>query len=99
MTIQKDAFYHYLAPISNHPELKQMRSVLMSRCTEVMQKAEKLKNHNMDYAYIWTDSRAEYMHYFLTYSRQLTQEVRTNLCLVFIKSSFECVIVKNFFTS
>ena len=75
MTIQKDAFYHYLAPISNHPELKQMRSVLMSRCTEVMQKAEKLKNHNMDYAYIWTDSRAEYMHYFLTYSRQLTQEV------------------------
>ena len=42
-----------------------------------MQKAEKLKNHNMDYAYIWTDSRAEYMHYFLTYSRQLTQEVCT----------------------
>ena len=68
-----------------------MRSVLMSRVTEVMQKAEKLKNHNMDYAYIWTDSRAEYMHYFLTYSRQLTQEVCTNICLVFIKSSFECI--------
>ena len=67
-----------MAPISNHPELKQMRSVLMSRVTEVMQKAEKLKNHNMDYAYIWTDSRAEYMHYFLTYSRQLTQEVCTS---------------------
>ena len=46
----------------------------MSRCTEVMQKAEKLKNHHMDYAYIWTDSRTEYMHYFLTYSRQLTQD-------------------------
>ena len=71
-----------MAPISNHPELKQMRSVLMSRVTEVMQKAEKLKNHNMDYAYIWTDSRAEYMHYFLTYSRQLTQEVCTLYTLV-----------------
>ena len=76
-----------MAPISNHPELKQMRSVLMSRVTEVMQKAEKLKNHNMDYAYIWTDSRAEYMHYFLTYSRQLTQEV----CKTFVAfCSFLC---------
>ena len=37
-------------------------------------KAERAKNHHMDYSYIWTDSRAEYMHYFLTYSRQLTQE-------------------------
>jgi hypothetical protein len=74
-----------------------MRSVLMSRVTEVMQKAEKLKNHNMDYAYIWTDSRAEYMHYFLTYSRQLTQEVCTYKLEIVMKELRKLMMSAGFF--
>ena len=64
-----DASYHYLQAIQNHPELRQMRSQLMNRVQDAMDKANRYKDKHMDYSYIWTDSRKEYMHYFLTYSR------------------------------
>jgi dynein heavy chain len=69
-----DGEYNYLNVISNHREVKQMKDQLFSRVTDVMTRANKLKGTHMDYAYLWTDSRTEYMHYFLTYSRQLTND-------------------------
>ena len=65
---------NYLDALSSHKELKSMRDQLIFRIQEVLSKANKLKTGQNDYAYLWTDSRTEYMHYFLTYSRQLTQD-------------------------
>ena len=46
----------------------------MSRVKSVMALANKHKNSHMEHAYLWQESRSEYMHYFLNYGRQLTQE-------------------------
>jgi hypothetical protein len=46
----------------------------MSRVTDVMSKANKHKISFFEHAYLWTDSRTEFMHYFLTYGRQITPE-------------------------
>ena len=37
-------------------------------------RATKRKTQFLEYSYLWTDSRTEYMHYFLGYGRQLTPE-------------------------
>ena len=78
-----DASYHYLQAIQNHPELKQMRSALMNRVQDAMDKANRYKDKHMDYSYIWTDSRKEYMHYFLTYSRYIPNKSSRRLFLFF----------------
>ena len=48
--------------------------MLLARVADVMSKANKHKISFFEHAYLWTDSRTEYMHHFLTYGRQLTQE-------------------------
>lgn len=48
--------------------------MLLSRVTDVMSKANKHKISFFEHAYLWTDSRTEFMHYFLTYGRQITPE-------------------------
>ena len=65
---------NYLRIISQHRELRQMKDLLMSRVTDVMSRANKLKFGYLEHSYLWTESRTEFMHYFLTYSRQLTTE-------------------------
>lgn len=64
----------YLDVMENHKELKNMKDTFISRIQDVLNKANKLKTAQNTYSYIWTDSRTEYMHYFLTYSRQLTAD-------------------------
>ena len=51
-----------------------MKDQFMQRISDVLLRANRLKDKNMDFAYLWTDSRAEYMQNFLTYGRQLTQD-------------------------
>lgn len=51
-----------------------MTEQLMGRVKAVMVLANKHKNTYMEHGYLWQESRAEYMHYFLNYGRQLTQE-------------------------
>ncbi len=51
-----------------------MKDQLMHRISDVMVRANKIKDGNMDHSYLWTDSRTEYMYYFLTYARQLTHD-------------------------
>ena len=53
-------------------ELRQMKDSLMQRVNDALNRANRLKDKNMEFAYLWTDSRAEYMQNFLTYGRQLT---------------------------
>jgi len=65
---------NYYSIISRNKELMQMIDMLMHRVKNVMNAANKYKQNFNDHAYLWQESRAEYMHYFLTYGRQLTQE-------------------------
>ena len=65
---------NYLDVMENHKELKNMKDTFLTRIQDVLNKANKLKTAQNTYSYIWTDSRTEYMHYFLTYSRQLTAD-------------------------
>ena len=46
----------------------------MSRVELVMEQANSEKQAYMDYSYLWTESRQEYMFYFLNFSRQLTED-------------------------
>ena len=46
----------------------------MSRINEVMNKANKHKGQYLEHESLWVDSRTEFMHYFLTYGRNLTPE-------------------------
>ena len=39
-----------------------------------MARANKVKSAYLEHSYLWIESRTEFMHYFLTYSRQLTTE-------------------------
>ena len=45
-----------------------------ARVTDVMARANKVKSAYLEHSYLWIESRTEFMHYFLTYSRQLTTE-------------------------
>ena len=72
--ISPDEQNNYLQVITENKELKGMKDLLISRISEVLLKANKLKSGQMAYSYLWTDSRTEYMHNFLTYGRQLTQD-------------------------
>ena len=69
-----DGKYNYLEVVSGYRELKQMKDQFMQRISDVLLRANRLKDKNMDFAYLWTDSRAEYMQNFLAYGRQLTQD-------------------------
>ena len=69
-----DGKFDYLEVVSGYRELKQMKDQFMQRINDVLLRANRLKDKNMDFAYLWTDSRAEYMQNFLTYGRQLTQD-------------------------
>ena len=71
-----------------------MKDILMGRITDVMNRANKIKIAHLEYQYLWTDSRVEYMENFLTYGRQLTQvpcghfKGRTDEFLNFLPMSF-----------
>ena len=64
----------YLNVVSTHKEVKSMVDQLMHRIHDVMTRANKIKTTQNEFSYLWVDSRTEYMHNFLTYGRQLTQD-------------------------
>eukprot|EP00095_Tigriopus_kingsejongensis_P007513 maker-scaffold103_size370364-snap-gene-1.20 protein:Tk07513 transcript:maker-scaffold103_size370364-snap-gene-1.20-mRNA-1 annotation:"dynein beta ciliary-like" len=65
---------NYYEVISNHKEIKTLKETLMNRVKAVMVLANKYRKSHNDHSYLWTESRQEFMHYFLTYGRQLSQE-------------------------
>lgn len=72
--IKKGMSPNYLETIETHTELKNLRGELVQRVEQVMDKANAKKDSYLEYSYLWVDSRADHMYYFLQYSRQLTQK-------------------------
>lgn len=60
--------------ISQNKEVKNLCEGLLSRVKAVMVLANKYRKSHNEHSYLWTESRQEFMHYFLTYGRQLSQE-------------------------
>ena len=46
----------------------------MNRIEYVSNKAKEQMKNYLKHSYIWTESRSEYMHYFLNYGRLLSRE-------------------------
>ena len=65
---------NYYKVISRHREFKRMTEQVMDRVRSVMNLSNKHKGMYTEYSYLWMESRVEFMHYFLAYGRQLTQE-------------------------
>ena len=77
--VQTEEKSNYRRIIGNHRELRQMKDLLLTRVTDASNRATKRRTQFLEYSYLWTDSRTEYMHYFLTYGRQLTPEEHESL--------------------
>ena len=70
----KDEKENYLELVSNHAELKKLRAEFMARVDLNIERANIKKSTYLDYSYLWTESRHDFMFFFLHYSRQLTEE-------------------------
>ena len=52
----------------------QLKDILMKRVTKVIVQAKEQQKAYMKHANIWTESRTEFMYYFLRYGRYLTPD-------------------------
>ena len=64
----------YLEYVKEHKELMALKTEFMARVDLSIERANIKKNTFLEFAYLWTDSRQDYMYYFLNYGRQLTEE-------------------------
>ena len=60
--------------IESHEELKKLREEFRNRVENVTDKANLKLQSYLTYAYLWTESRKDFMYFFINYSRQLTEE-------------------------
>ena len=65
---------NYLGVVSGHEELGGLRKLFMSRVEMVIEQANADRLTYLNYSYLWTESRQEYMYYFLNFSRQITED-------------------------
>jgi dynein heavy chain len=65
---------NYQPDLEEMEELSDMRSELMDRINNIMNKAIEYRNSFDNYAYLWVDDRNEFMRQFLLYNHVLTQE-------------------------
>ncbi|XP_067673689.1 dynein beta chain, ciliary-like [Haliotis asinina] len=65
---------HYQPDLEDMEELTEMRSELMDRVQNIMNKACEYRNSFDNYAYLWVDDRNEFMRQFLLYNHVLTTE-------------------------
>jgi dynein heavy chain len=65
---------HYQADMEDQDELSEMRSELMERVQNIMNKANEYRSSFDNYSYLWVDDRNEFMRQFLLYNHVLTQE-------------------------
>lgn len=55
-------------------ELTDLREEIMNQVLEAMKEAQVYREDLYKYAYLWQDSREEFMEQFLLYGKMLTQE-------------------------
>ena len=65
---------NFLGVVSDHEELGGLRKLFMSRVELVIEQANADRLTYVSYSYLWTESRQEYMYYFLNFSRQITED-------------------------
>ena len=65
---------NYLELVNNHAELTKLKEEFMGRVDLNIERANIKKNTYLDYSYLWTESRHDFMYFFINYSRQLTEE-------------------------
>ena len=71
---RKGSSQNYLDTVNTHQELRTLKDDLIKRVEIVMGKANTQKTTYLDFSYLWLESRQDYLYYFLTYARQLSQE-------------------------
>ena len=71
---QKNAGKDYLDAVRKHAELKVLKDDYITRVETVIKKAKEKRDSFMEYSFLWLENRKEYLHYFLNYSRQLTNK-------------------------
>ena len=64
----------YLDIVTNHEELSELKRMLLERVDSVITKANKEKMSFSKYSNIWTESRTDFLFYFLKFARQLDEE-------------------------
>ena len=74
VALQEGGTNNYLGVVSEHEELSCLRTLFMSRVELVIAQANADRLTYKNYSYLWTESRQEYMFYFLKFSRQLTDD-------------------------
>ena len=74
VALLEGAANNYLGVVSEHEELSCLRTLFMSRVELVIAQANADRLTYKNYSYLWTESRQEYMFYFLKFSRQLTDD-------------------------
>ena len=65
---------NFLQVVNGHEELAGLKKMLMDRVELVIEQANADRVTYMEYSYLWTESRQEYMFYFLLFSRQLSED-------------------------
>jgi dynein heavy chain len=60
-------------------ELTTIRTELITRLEDAVGKAMQYRSSFDNYAYLWVDDRAEFLHQFLHYSHMLTQVEKDQL--------------------
>ena len=64
----------YLVVINEHAELKKLKAEFTKRVEDATDKANQKLQSYLNYAYLWTESRKDFMYFFINYSRQLTED-------------------------
>ena len=65
---------NYLQVVSEHEELSGLKKMFVDRVELVIEQANADRLTYMDYSYLWTESRQEFMFYFLNFSRMLNED-------------------------
>lgn len=72
--LSKTSTLTYEEEIEQHPDIIEMKQDVFSNVNRVVHEAYNFCDSFQNYSYLWLDDKGRYLHQFLTYSRQLTNE-------------------------
>ena len=65
---------NYLSITESHTELMKLKDEFLNRIDSATDKANAQLQSYLKYSYLWTESRKDFMYFFINYSRQLTED-------------------------